>query len=745
MIDTSGLPMPTNAPAVRACIRIERPEPGLVVIVLDPPHRSLAVLDLPLLRDLDLALDEIERDSELRGLVITGRSTTSFAAGADLDALASLTDPALVGRVVGVGQQVFDRIAALSKRGRTFTTVAAIGGAAPGGACELGLACDCIVASSARETKIGLPETQLGILPAWGGTNRLPRKIGVPAAVEAILSGRLYSAREAFKIGLVDRLAFPQDLVRVASAIALGRTHCPRRKRALARFLIDKDPLATRFIAKMARKQVMSRTRGKYPAPLLALQIAARAPHTALAKGLQDEARAVEHLAIGPVCKNLIAIFRLSEDAKKLKFLPDGSPARAPEHAGVLGAGVMGRGIASLCAERGVWTRLFDIVPAALDVSLTEHRGAVLDKKRKRRLEPAQADEAIDRLDVTRDLSGFARAEIVIEAVAEKLEVKRQVFGQLAAQVSKDAILATNTSSLSVDRIAETVPHPERVVGLHFFNPVKKMPLVEIIRGQHTSPRVVAECAALVLALGKTPVVVKDVAGFLVNRLLGPYLDEALRLFAGGVEPARLERAVLEFGMPMGPLALLDEVGFDIASHAAQSLFAAYGPRMTPCDAIDGLVKEKRLGKKTGLGFYTHPPEAKNGRSKKKTARPELATDLARFLPPGAPRVGALTDDEIAERLMLAMLNEAARSLDEGVVASARELDLATVFGMGFPPFRGGLLRRADTLGAQEITARLEKIAKAPDVVARANGSGVARFEPCERLVRMARTRESFH
>jgi 3-hydroxyacyl-CoA dehydrogenase / enoyl-CoA hydratase / 3-hydroxybutyryl-CoA epimerase len=316
VIDTHGLPGPPDAPGPRECLRIERPEPGLALLVLAPPHRSLAVLDMPLLRDLDLALDEFERDEDLRGLVVTGRSPTSFAAGADIDALASLRDPALVLRVVEIGQRLFERVARLGERARPVRTVAAVGGPVPGGAYELALACSCIVAANAKETKIGLPEVLLGILPAWGGSQRLPRRIGVPAALEAILQGRLYSARDALRRGMVDRLAYPEDLVRIASEIALGRQACPRKDRGgVAKLLVDQDPLATRFIAGQARKKVLAETRGHYPAPLAALEVVARAPHTALEKGFADEARAAAELAVGDVSKNLIAIFRLSEDA----------------------------------------------------------------------------------------------------------------------------------------------------------------------------------------------------------------------------------------------------------------------------------------------------------------------------------------------------------------------------------------------------------------------------------------------
>ncbi len=736
MIDVTGLPMPAGAPAPGTCVRVEQPEPGLVRIVLDPPHRKLPVLDLPLLRDLDVAIEKVERDATAKGLVITGRDARTFAAGADIDAIAALTDPALVERVVAIGQNLFQRIAALSTTREGFVSVAAIGGAAPGGAFELGLACSFIVACDVKETRIGLPETQLGILPGWGGSTRLPRRVGVPLALEVILTGRLFNAREARRKGLVDRTCFPEDLLRVASNIAMKREHLERSSRGMSEWLVDKNPLATAIIASKAREQVLARTRGAYPAPLAAIDIVSHAPRRSIENSLLAEREAVSALAVGPVCKNLIRIFGMSEAAKKLKLLPDGTAAVSPTHVGVLGAGVMGRAIASLSAERGAWTRLFDIAPAALDVALLEHRADVDKSKKRRKIERSEADAAIDHLDVARELSGFAQCGIVVEAVAERLDVKHKVFGDIARQVHDGAILATNTSSLSVDAIAAGLPHPERCAGLHFFNPVKRMPLVEIVRGKQTDARTIATCAAFALALGKTPVVVADQAGFVVNRLLGPYLDEALRLFAGGVDPAKIDHALREFGMPMGPLELLDEVGFDIAQHAAKSLHAAYGERMSPTTVLDALIAQKRLGKKSGQGFYVHTDD-------KKKQKPRLASDLARFVPADAPRVGPLEEKAIAERTVLAMVAEAARALEDKAVGSARELDLATVFGMGFPPFRGGLLVWADTLGAATIVARLEALAREPDVAARPGGK--ARFDPPASLRDMARDGGTFH
>lgn len=701
------LPMPEGAPPPGACVRIARPEPGLAVLTLDSPHRKIAVFDAPLLRDLDLALAELERDSSLRGLVLTGRDPLSFAAGADVEAIAGLADVAVAKETVAAVHALFLRLERLRAR-----KVAAVGGPVPGGAFEISLCCDAIVLAEDDKTRIGLPETMLGILPGWGGTHRLPERAGLPAALDAILSGRLYPAREAWKAGLVDRLAAPENLLRVATEIAMGRAANPKRTRGWKTWLVDRNPLARAVIGAQARKQVLAKTRGQYPAPLTALSLALRAPGRTREAAARLEADAIATLITSPVCKNLVAIFFASEAAKKLGRSTDGATPPPIEHAAVVGGGVMGGAIAGLLAERGVAARLLDLERKAVDASLLAHRKEVGKALKRRRLRPHQADAALDRLSGDTELRGLGRAQIVIEAVAERMEVKQKVFATLAAHTSPECILATNTSSLSVSEIARAVPHPERVIGMHFFNPVRKMPLVEVVRGEATSEATLTAVAALALRLGKTPVIVKDVAGFLVNRLLGPYLDEAVRLFAEGADPARVDRLMMDFGMPMGPLRLVDEVGLDIAAHASASLHQAYGARMTPCDAVGALAGPERLGVKTGRGFYLHPARGEG--------KPQLADDLARFQTGISART--LSDEELRRRMLLSMANEAARCLEEEVVASTQTLDLATVFGMGFAPFRGGLIRWVESIGREECAARLSAIAEAPDVSARPGG-----------------------
>lgn len=740
MIDFEGLPLPDDVPPPGACVRVERPEPGLAIVVLDPPHRpKIAVLDMPVLRDLELAIGAVERDPSLRGLVLTGREPLSFAAGADVDAIAGLRDPAVATRIARVGHSIFDRIHALGKRGDgRLRTVAAVGGAVPGGAYELALTCDRIVLADDEKSRVGLPETRLGILPGWGGTQRLPRRVGVPAALEAILSGRLYGARQALRKGLVDRLAHPQDLVRVASDIALGRARCDGPDRGWKGWLVDKNPLALALIRKKTEAQLAEATGGHYPAPPRAADLVLRAPGTSLAEGLAAEARALGELATSPESKSLVRIFQLSEAAKKLAGggSPDGAErARPVTRGGVVGGGVMGGAIASLMAERGATARLCDLDRRALDAAQHDHRREIAKKLRRRQILPHVADAAIDRLQVTTELVGFARAELVIEAVAERLDVKGKVLGVLAEQVPADAILATNTSSLSVDAMAAQLPHPERFVGIHFFNPVRKMPLVEIVRGERTSDETVRRAARFALDLGKTPLVVRDVAGFLVNRLLGPYLDEAVRLFEDGADVARVDAAAQRFGMPMGPFELLDEVGLDVASHAARSLSDAYGERMTTSAALAKLVERGELGKKTGAGIRRWR-RGKSGKQESLGQNPAFE----RSAQGGGP---APSDEEIVDRLILAMVNEAARCLDEGVVAGPDELDLGSVLGMGFAPFRGGLLRYADARGTAAIVARLRELAADPRIASRPGGT--PRFDPAPRLVALAEQDGRFH
>jgi len=707
--------LPADAPPAGSCVRIARPEPGLALLQLDPPHRAMPVFDAALLADLDAALIELERERELRGLVIAGKEPLVFVAGADIRSIEAITTPQQARALVRYGQAVFERVARLGREGGgRVRVVAAAGGAVPGGACELCLACDLVVLADHEKTRIGLPEVKLGIVPGWGGTQRLPRRIGVPAALGAVLEGKLHTPRAALKLSLVDRLTAPESLLRVASAIALEKLPCRRRERGASAWLVDRNPLATAFAARAARKATLRATRGHYPAPLAAIPLVASAPRTPLARGLEREVEAIAELAVSPTSKHLIALFGLSEDAKKLRLLPNGESAPATKRAAVIGAGAMGGAIASLMAERGLEARLSDLSREALAKAVQAHRAEAARLRSRKRLAAHEVDAMIDRLAASSSGGGLARCQFLIEAVAEKLEVKRKVLGAAARELPRDALIATNTSSLSVEAIAAELPAPERVLGVHFFNPVRRMPLVELVRGPRTSAEALARAARLVLDLGKTPVVVKDVPGFLVNRLLGPYLDEALRLAEDGAALDAIDAALVRFGMPMGPIELLDEVGLDIAAHAAASLHAGYGARMQASAWTAPLVAAGELGKKTGLGLRRWERGA-GGKQRAVGINPRLPA-------PSSRAAAQLNGEQLAERCVLAMLLEARRALAEGVVASGREIDLATVFGTGFAPFRGGLWTYGQSLGEAEVLSAAARIASEPSVARRPGG-----------------------
>jgi 3-hydroxyacyl-CoA dehydrogenase/enoyl-CoA hydratase/3-hydroxybutyryl-CoA epimerase len=707
--------LPADAPPAGSCVRITRPEPGLALLQLDPPHRSMPVFDAALLADLDSALVQLESERELRALVIAGKEPLVFVAGADIRSIEAIATPEQARALVRYGQAVFERVARLGQqRGGPLRVVAAAGGAVPGGACELCLACDLIVLAEHEKTRIGLPEVKLGIVPGWGGTQRLPRRIGVPAALAAVLEGRLHTPRAALKLGLVDRLTAPESLLRVASAIALGQLPGRRRERGASAWLVDRNPLATAFAARAARKAALRVGRGHYPAPLAAIELVASAPRTPLARGLEREVLAIEELATSKTSKHLIALFGLAEDAKKLRLLPNGESAPAIRRAAVIGAGAMGGAIASLMAERGLEVRLSDLSREVLAKAVQAHRAEAARLRSRKRLAPHAVDAMIDRLGASTSGGGLARCEFLIEAVAEKLEVKRAVLGSAARALPREALIATNTSSLSVEAIAAGLPAPERVLGVHFFNPVRRMPLVELVRAPQTSPQVLARAARLVLDLGKTPVVVRDVPGFLVNRLLGPYLDEALRLAEEGAALDAIDAALVRFGMPMGPIELLDEVGLDIAAHAAASLHAGYGARMQASAWTAPLVAAGELGKKTGLGLrrWERGPAGKL----------RAAGNNPRLPAPSSRAAAELDAPALAERCVLAMVLEARRALAERVVASGREIDLATVFGLGFAPFRGGLWSHGQSLGEAPLRSAAARIASEPSVARRTGG-----------------------
>ncbi|UCF30783.1 MAG: enoyl-CoA hydratase/isomerase family protein [bacterium] len=693
---------------------------SVAVVTFDAPGQKVNVLNLQTIEDLGEVLDRIEEmGTDIRGAVFLSAKERNFIAGADISLIEGLTDPDEAAAMARTGQKIFDRIAALP-----VPTVAAVHGSCLGGGLELALACDHRVASDAPETFLGFPETQLGIIPGFGGTQRLPRIVGPVEAMKMITTGSPVYPGKALRIGLVDEVTKREYLVDAAMAAVAGNLPAPMHRKGFAakvQKLFEGNVLGRRFLLNKARKAVLASTRGHYPAPLAALDAIEYGLNHGLARGLERERSLFGEMAVTGISKNLIHVFYLRESFAK----GDPSPAAGIRNVAVLGTGTMGRGIAALAVERGMNVRLIGRSTKSLGEAIKFLRQDVEDKHRKHRYTGVEADWIPTRLTVDTQVRGIARADVVIEAVAEEMDVKRSIFSSVAEAVSDTTAILTNTSSLSVTGMAGGVPNPERVAGFHFFNPVDRMPLVEVIRAGQTSPETVDRMAAFARRLGKVPVIVKDSPGFLVNRLLLPYLNEACFLLQEGADVQQVDRALLGFGMPMGAFLLLDQVGIDIVVHAGATMLEGFGDRMTPSPVLGALAEAGRLGKKSGKGFYAWDREGKH----------HTDPELPKLLDPYLAGKGNIGSDDIVRRLIYPMINEAALCLDEGVVESVQAVDAAVILGAGFPPFTGGLLRYADSIGVREITDVLNGLAEEID----------HRFVPSSRLMGMAERGEVFY
>lgn len=702
-------------------VRLDRLDDGLVEIVFDNEQGSPVVLTIDVLERLEHIVGELEvgiAKGDVRALVVRSEAERTFIAGVNVDDIAAVRDETEARSRARQGQLLYRRIHHLG-----IPSVAAIDGTCLGGGTELALACTWRIAADRPETKIGLPEVRLGIIPGFGGTTRLPRLVGLPAALDMILTGRAVDARKAHRIGLVDERVPPPILPERARALAreavAGRT--PSRKLPITQRLMASAP-GRKLVLRQARAKVMKETGGHYPAPLAALDVIDGGLSKPVDRQLELEAAAVGELIVSGVSKHLIQVFRLMESARKAA--PDAEPMPV-ERAAVLGAGVMGGGIAQLFAYHGVDVRLKDIQDEALRSGL-RHARQLFDKAAsRRRMGRRDADRAMRRISATLDYSGFGRVDLLVEAVVERMDVKQSVLREVEAEVPEHCVLTTNTSSLSVTEIASALRRPERFAGMHFFNPVHRMPLVEVVRGERTSDEALATVFQLARDLGKTPIVVNDGPGFLVNRLLAPYLNEAGWLLSEGGSIEQIDRVMKRFGMPMGPFRLLDEIGLDVARHAAETMHEAFGEAFRPSPALAKLADLDRLGRKSGLGFYTY--DKPGGREK------DVDEEIYSLLGLEDERRD-LDEDLIRDRLLFVMVNEAARVLEGGIVRSAGDVDLGLITGTGFPPFRGGLLRWADEIGLEHVTARLrEWLTLGP------------RFEPAPLLSERAARGEGFY
>jgi 3-hydroxyacyl-CoA dehydrogenase/enoyl-CoA hydratase/3-hydroxybutyryl-CoA epimerase len=697
---------------------------GLGVLTFDLPGEKVNKFSREVFVELSEVLVRLSQDPRVRSLLVRSGKPDVFIAGADIKEFAQVR-PEDASAGSARGQALFEQLARLP-----FPTVAAINGVCLGGGTEFALACDWRLMSDAPAARIGLPEVRLGIFPAWGGCVRLPRLVGLSNALDLILTGKQIDARRARRIGLVDEAVpapifeeFAQRFAR--SKIGTGKREARPARLSAAERALAATPIGRKVIFNKARQTLLEQTGGHYPAPLEALAVIEESYGKPVEAGLEIESRRIASVFGGEVQRNLLDIFFSTEQVKKETGVDDrDARPRDVTRVGVLGAGLMGGGIAQLAADKGMPARMKDIEPKALAHGYAAAAGIWKEAVKRRRLTPREMNIRMARLSGALDYSGFPQCEVTIEAVVEKVEVKRAVLAEWEQAVPETSIFASNTSTIPIRQIASSASRPEKVAGMHFFNPVHRMPLVEVIRGDRSSDETVATIFALAKKLGKTPVVVRDMPGFLVNRILAPYLSEAVRLVREGCRIEDVDRTARDFGMPVGPLELLDEVGLDVAVKAGEVLQAAF-PQRIKSGGDEALVAVGRLGRKTGGGFYEY-------RDGKRVEPSNAAYEILRAQPTAAPR---FSREVIESRLVLPMVNEAAFCLEDGVVPGPGKLDLAMILGTGFPPFRGGLLKWADSIGLPRVRSMLEELTER-------FGS---RFEPARSIRRLADARGTFY
>ncbi len=699
---------------------------GIGELIFDLPGEKANILKEAVLLELDKKLDELIH-LKLKALLIKSGKENIFIAGADVGEIKNINTEEEALKKVLQGQSILNKLANLP-----FPTIAVIDGACLGGGLELALACTFRVSTHASNTKLGLPEVSLGIIPGFGGTQRLPKLIGYTKALSLILTGKSVDGRKAYKLGVVDA-CYPKGyldfkLIEFVNMVV----HAPDaiiKKRKISGLMncLENCSLTRKIFTHLAKKQLLQKTGGHYPAPLTALKVLSKTYHSTLEKGLTTEAKFFAKMAITKESKNLIGIFETSQKAKKdigVKKRAKGKIEIEPiESTAILGAGIMGGGIAWLFSKMNIPVRMKDLNWEALLQGLRQASKIYGQLKKIGRYHQREINNKMGYISPSLDYSGFSQVDLVVEAVVEDINIKKKVLKELETKVDSKTIIASNTSSLSITQMATALKKPERFIGMHFFNPVNRMPLVEIIPGAKTSAKTVATTVALAKKAGKTPIVVGDKAGFLVNRLLLPYMNEAGFLLQAGGNPKIIDDVIYRFGMPMGPFALLDEVGIDVGYKVAAILEEHFGERMKVCPLFEKLSKEKKtLGKKTGRGIYLH-------QGKEKTINPDILTML------GKTTSKNISQKEIINRCIFIMINEASRCLEEKIVESPEYLDLAMVMGAGFPPFRGGLLKYADSVGIDQIVFGLKELY---------NKHG-ERFNPSPYLEKMAKNDLKFY
>lgn len=693
---------------------------GLAIVTMDMLDSPQNVLNDTIGREFEALFDDIERDSSLNAMIFKSGKAGCFVAGADISMLQNIETLEQAKASSLLLHSLFQRIADLK-----IITVAAIDGVCLGGGLELALVFDYRIATSAKTTIIGLPEVQLGVLPGGGGTTRLPRMMSLPDALDMLLTGKQLNAKRAKNVGLVDKVVLPEMLMQTAKAFALKNK--PTRTHALKDKLMRLGPVRAVIIAQ-ARRQTLKLTNGKFPAPLKILDVVNKSLGARLPKALAFEAQGFAELLMTPESKQLVNVFFAITDLKKDTGVDSDEQPRPIDNVGVLGAGLMGAGIAYVSIDKAKSSvRLKDINVDGLAKGI-EYVGKIFDKKlARKRITHINRQTAMSRLTGTTDYSGFKNSDVVIEAVFESLELKQRMVADIEALNStKETVFATNTSAIPIDDIAANAKFPERIVGMHYFSPVEKMPLLEVINGRKTADWATATAVELGKKQGKTVIVVNDGPGFYTTRVLVPFIMEAVRLVLEGVAIEDVDAAMQSFGMPVGPIKLMDEVGIDVGAHIVTTLNRAFGDRIPLIEGVEKVLNDGRKGKKNGKGFYDYS-EASKGKS--------VDTSIYTIMGIDNPGSNQLSRNDIIDRISLTMLNEAAFCLGEGILRSARDGDIGAVFGLGFPPFLGGPFRHMDTLGTAAVVQKLKALRSI-------HGE---RFTPAPALLALADSGKAFH
>jgi 3-hydroxyacyl-CoA dehydrogenase/enoyl-CoA hydratase/3-hydroxybutyryl-CoA epimerase len=713
-----------------ASLQLDAPDAdGIAVLWIDCLGKKVNTLSTALLPEFDQAFAAVQANKAILGLVVASGKDSGFIAGADIEGLATV-------RTAGDGQRLSAQaqagLAKLEKIG--IPVVAAIHGECLGGGLELALACTKRVASLHRKTKMALPEVMLGLLPGAGGTVRLPKLVGLADALDMMLTGKNIRAEKAVRMGLVHAAVPHAQLLasskRLARDLVHGKISEPNKKKPMQeqvqKLVLEQNALGRMVVLHEARKKVMAQSKGLYPAPLAILDVVAQGTFTA-------EAEAFGKLLMTPESKGLRHLFFAITHCKKDESAGVmGVQPRKVGRVGMLGAGLMGAGIATVLADQNETpVRLKDRDHASIGKAL-DYARKVYGKARKRKIYgEAGQDQRLARISGGTDWSGFGLCDMVIEAVFEDLALKQKLVAEVEGLTRADAIFATNTSSLPIGAIAAQAKHPERVIGMHFFSPVEKMPLVEIIVTPQTAPAVTATTVAVARKMGKHVIVVNDCAGFYTSRALVPYMTEAMFLAGEGYALEDVDEAATRMGFPVGPITLMDEVGIDVGQKVLKIIKHYYGERMEfPPDHSDKFVQDGRLGRKANKGFFLY----ENGKSvTDKRGRKVVDEAVYAHLPSGK-KTRPANLPEMGERMVLGLVNEAVLCLQEGVLRDAWSGDLGAVFGIGFPPFEGGPFQYVDRHGAKAVVEKLRAF----------QTRFGKRFEPCAKLVEMAEKGERF-